>query len=128
MSQLVSVPGRAALICFECSRESLGIEEKEDGESNELTNRQTDGRAGEVTASSHCSLFTSSDSNAGQSSLWCVGDSHIRICVYTVQKEDSGNIHSKNPRKGGFMWTAFHGSAAALFPGSSPSPCGWCLK
>lgn len=73
----LSVPGRAALIYFECSRESLGIEEKEGGESNKLTNGQTDDRAGEVTASSHCSLFTSSDSKAGQSPLWCVGDSHI---------------------------------------------------
>lgn len=38
MSQPVSVPGRAALIYFECSRESLGTEEKESGESNELMN------------------------------------------------------------------------------------------
>lgn len=77
MSQPVSEPGRAAVIHFECSGESLGVEEGKSGDSNELMDEQTDDRAGDVTASSHNSLLTSSDSKAGQSPLWYVGEIHI---------------------------------------------------
>lgn len=38
--------------------------------------REMDDKTGEVTANSHNSIFTSSDSKAGQSLFWCVGDSY----------------------------------------------------
>ena len=39
--------------------------------------RQMNDKVGELTANSHSSIFTSSDSKAGQSLLWCVGNSYI---------------------------------------------------
>lgn len=77
MSRSVSAPGRAALINFECSGESLGIEDGEAGESNRLMDGQTDDREEDITANSHNILFTFSDLKADWCPLWCVGEIHI---------------------------------------------------
>lgn len=69
--------GGAALIHFEYSGVNLGVEEEESGENKGRMDRETDDRAGDIIASSHSSLFTSSDSKAGQSPLCCVGEIHV---------------------------------------------------